>query len=626
MSIIPRQEISGLDIPNAKDAPSIPTPDISAYPGFEGAKIGAAVSQVGAATATTAARIIQVQQFTAEQDGVTRWLKSNEDAWQSIQSDPTLHEHALSAYTASQDALVADATKGLNPTSAARVQRQIARTQIEYQHRAYNLQRGAILDHTNATADEARQQAVEDGSRLMTSDAAAMEPVDSRRGPVAAVNAGDMEQVTAGGVTPGPQSLPGAADYPGGPVRPDEKGAPAPAGRIEQLAADNVRAGIWTEMQGRQYVEKARHDVANARAINMAVNTPQSLIELGKQEETTPHSTFLSALDPVTRTRVLEMATNRQRANDDAAYTQQERLRVEQHRVAEQSSADVKTWFEQKLADPKQYGALDERDLMLAAELRVFSRPEELGVYNDRMKGQQTQGGVSDPATVKRVQVDMYNSAIPAKDRLADLTAQYRAGKIPYALFNQHAGELSAKVSAEALDKVNPVLKQETVNAQQRINAELRASSILGPGLDDTKNAELSRLSRVLDDNMHAPSPEKPAEIVDRELPGALARVHSGTDSLGSSVATSIRGAMQMPPAESTAKNQASIAAKRAELQRQYQTATTPAQRSTIETQARQLNYLDAIERELDAMRARDLVVTKTTPNMPGGKPAPRSH
>jgi len=133
----------------------------------------------------------------------------------------------------------------------------------------------------------------------------------------------------------------------------------------------------------------------------------------------------------------------------------------------------------------------------------------------------------------------------------------------------------------------------------------------------------------MLDDNMHSPNPEKPADVVDREMPGSLARVHSGTSSLGSSVAESIRGAMHMPPAESVAKNQASIAAKRAELQQAIQQSGLQRgdpRLAPLEEQWRQLNYLDAIEREVAASAARDALVTKVTPNTPGGKPAPRSH
>jgi len=119
---------------------------------------------------------------------------------------------------------------------------------------------------------------------------------------------------------------------------------------------------------------------------------------------------------------------------------------------------------------------------------------------------------------------------------------------------------------------------------------------------------------------MHSANPERPYDMTDREVPGSVARIHSGADNLGRDIAGSIRGSLRMPPAENTAKNQAAIAAKKADLARQYQAAATPAERARIENQAHELNYLEAIERELDANDASNKITTRSAPNTPGGK------
>lgn len=61
MPIIPRQDISSIPIPTAPQAPSIPLPDINAYPGAQGAKIGAAIAQTGNAVSETGATYLAVQ-------------------------------------------------------------------------------------------------------------------------------------------------------------------------------------------------------------------------------------------------------------------------------------------------------------------------------------------------------------------------------------------------------------------------------------------------------------------------------------------------------------------------------------------------------------------------------------
>src|SRR5207245_1885779 len=159
---------------------------------------------------------------------------------------------------------------------------------------------------------------------------------DSHRGPAAAAMASGgvpHPQIQAGGVTPDEsgayESNYPAADYPGGPVRPEASSGAVPQGRLEEIAAQNVKARIWTQTQARDYVEKARFDMAAARANKMMLTTPQALIDLGQQEEAEPHSTYLSALDPVTRGRLLEAATNRQKSIANDAYIQEQRHRQE---------------------------------------------------------------------------------------------------------------------------------------------------------------------------------------------------------------------------------------------------------------------------------------------------------
>jgi hypothetical protein len=449
--------------------------------------------------------------------------------------------------------------------------------------------------------DRAEQQVIESGSRLDRTDAEAMEDVDAARGAVAGA--------LASGGEPG-EAVTGAGLPQGAAAK---AAAEAPAGRFEALVQGYVDQGLITKADGQKRIEQARHNTALARANNMVISSPKSLLALSDQEQTTEGSTFLHMLDPITRARVTEAAHNRQQALENEAYTAQERARRETERTEAATNADVK----REIALRMNKGTATQDYLDTALQLRHLT-DDEYRQYSAILRGEEIQGGVTDPATVKRLSVEIYNSSIPASTRLANLTAAWKSGKVPMQFYQTYAGELAVKADAEALNRVNPVLAKKTTDAQQQVRTVLQASNILGNGLDDSKNAEIGRVSRMLDENQYSQKPEDPQAILDRELPGSMARISSGTVTLGQSRSAAARAALGMPPRESITKNQASITAKKADLARQYQAATTQAERSRIQSLARELNDLDAIERAIDEHESREQIITRNAPQTPG--------
>ena len=181
------------------------------------------------------------------------------------------------------------------------------------------------------------------------------------------------------------------------------------------------------------------------------VNSPKALIGLSQQEEAKEGSTYLSLLDPNTRARVTEAATNRQKSIENDAYIQQERQRHEVERMDAQLSADVKGYFLQMLNDPKTNGTPTQQYLDLALQVRGVT-PEDYHTLSNMLKAQTMQGGPGDPVTMRRLQSEVYNSAIPAATRLAHLNAAWDNGKLDTQFYRMYAGELQTKAALGEID------------------------------------------------------------------------------------------------------------------------------------------------------------------------------
>src|SRR5262249_22983841 len=146
---------------------------------------------------------------------------------------------------------------------------------------------------------------------------------------------------------------------------------------------------------------------------------------LQDEEDKNQGTTFLRYLKPEHRAGMIEKADAQIRAKQDQIWQDEQRERTRLNQALDKSDSDFKSDFFARLNDPQKNG-IRTRDALEAANTARTIKPETYELFSKLLKVEQVQGGVTDPAVMKRLSIEVYNTNVPAQQRLDDLTAAWR--------------------------------------------------------------------------------------------------------------------------------------------------------------------------------------------------------
>lgn len=395
----------------------------------------------------------------------------------SIESNADLRANAPDVWQKGLDSASKQWSGGLRPEMAMRLQHELAGRQVEYAHRARQLQNRYYLDKADATVIAAHDRLTNDASRLDITDEKSFEDL-----------------------------LP----------RADENGNVLPS-QFQRMLDGYVQLGHMTQEKAAKVYKDTVQDTAYARALRIVTESPSRYIDAMKREETDKGSTFLNFLDPTKRTELLRTAQDKRLSMVHEAERLQAKARADMERGVIEQTEVMEGRLEQKL----RAGELTLPDIEDARELRLVSS-EKYAHFRDALTSRAVQGGPGNPAVIRRLGTEIYTTKDPLATR-AEILDAGRRGDLPFDVEKQYLGHVEGK--AKVFEVTPPTIKEQHSKAVDLYKEALRVTGPMAATINPLAQQVLSEALEELDRNAMNGFPENPLQIYYKKKNEYMSRI-----------------------------------------------------------------------------------------------------